>query len=83
MLETSKAWKSRYGSEREGIGDLEPMMPTLWQCAGQHRGKRAKLLEQNGATSQAAVQLTEDLSQVVKVQFDEIAEYYGEPGEEE
>lgn len=41
------------------------------------------MLEQNGATSQAAVQLTEDLSQVVKVQFDEIAEYYGEPGEEE
>jgi hypothetical protein len=54
----------------------------LLVLAGQHRGRRAKLLQQSVNTSQAAIQLTEDLS-VVKVQFDEIAEFNGELGEEE
>ena len=43
---------------------------------------RAKLLKRSSESSQAAVQLTEDLS-VHKLSFDQISDFVGELGEEE
>jgi hypothetical protein len=52
------------------------------RLAGEHRGQRARLLKRNTETAAAAVQLTEDFS-VLKVSFDDIAEFVGEAGEDE
>lgn len=50
--------------------------------AGEHKGQRAKLLHRNVKAGAAAVQLLADY-EVVKVVFDDIAEYVGEAHEEE
>lgn len=50
--------------------------------AGEHRGQRAKLLHRNVKAGAAAVQLLADY-EIVKVAFDDIAEYVGDAHEEE
>lgn len=67
--------------------ELETIVPKkegarVLVVGGKLRGQRAKLLQRNAEHSQAAIQLTEDFS-VLKVSFDEIAEFVGDLGQEE
>lgn len=48
--------------------------------AGEHRGQRAKLMDRSVKTGAAAVQLLSNFD-VVRVAFDDIAEYVGDDEE--
>lgn len=62
-------------------GQVETLVPkkegaTLLVLRGEHRGQRAKLLHRNVKAGAAAVQLSAEM-EVVKVSFDDIADYVG------
>jgi len=50
---------------------------------GQYKGQRARLLKRSKDAQVAVVQFLSDLSQVVKLPFDDLSQYVGERGEEE
>lgn len=50
---------------------------------GQYKGQRARLLKRSKEAQVAVVQFLSDLSQVVKLPFDDVSQYVGDRGEEE
>ncbi|KAL0021690.1 hypothetical protein WJX79_000739 [Trebouxia sp. C0005] len=50
---------------------------------GQYKGQRARLLKRSKEAQVVVVQFLSDLSQVVKLPFDDVSQYVGERGEEE
>ena len=75
------------GSVDAAQHELETVVPRregsrILVVSGNLRGHRAKLLQRNVDSGQAAIQLTEDFS-ICKLSFDEIAEFVGDFGEEE
>ena len=67
---------------------LETVVPQeegsrLMVVSGEHKGKRVRLLKRSRDAQVAVVQFMSDLSQVVKLSFDDVSQYVGDKGEEE